>query len=242
MTGKSLIRFVLAFLTALSAGPAIAGTVSYNGKIISTSVRVIDGVAYMPVADAAKAIGGAVTQSGSAYTIQAASTTAAGGANQINGLTGDIGQTLFTGEWRFKALSVTIVRQFQTQYAPDARTDNPASANDELVIVNGIVKNAQTSTAPIALLNTLPMDTTITDDSGQSYGAPIDFDRIGDRYGPVSLVPGAAVKFNAVFDCPTGTKLQSLIFSLARYDKYDEMHKPTDVRIDITSANQTAPQ
>jgi len=214
------------------AGAAPAGTAVYNGKVISSHVKVIGGVAYIPLADTARALGGSVAKDGEGYAIESSSG-AAGGSNQINGLNGKIGQMLFTGSWRFEVTSVTIVQSFTEQYRPQPTTINPAGANDELVVVSGIVKNGQKDTEQLFMRTANPNDNTITDNQGASYGGPLDYDFPSDSgYGP-QLAPGAASKFNMVFQCPKGTTLQSLIFTVKDFGSAPAK----DVRVDISSAN-----
>lgn len=59
---------------------AAAGKLVINGETASTDVRVINGRAYAPIGDVAKALGMEVTKSGMTYTM-----TIPGGANQLQG-------------------------------------------------------------------------------------------------------------------------------------------------------------
>jgi hypothetical protein len=240
MSQKSILNTSSAIFIGLAASVAMApvvkaasaGTAVYNGKVISSHVKVIGGVAYIPLADTARALGGSVAKDGQGYAIEASSD-AAGGANQINGLNGKIGQMLFTGSWRFEVTGVTIASTFTEQYRPQPTTITPEGANDELVIISGIVKNGQKDTEQLFMRTANPNDNTITDNQGASYGGPLDYDFASDSgYGP-QLAPGAASKYNMVFQCPKGTTLQSLIFTVKDYGSAPSK----DVRVDISSAN-----
>ena len=91
-------------LGALAAAAALAqGGVRLilNGKVASTDVRMINGRPYAPLADIARATGQVLVKKGSGYEI-----IAQGGANQVEGLHGKVGDTLFDGKWRFKVVDV----------------------------------------------------------------------------------------------------------------------------------------
>jgi hypothetical protein len=224
-----LISAVAVTGIAVAAYAAVTSSVTYNGNVISHDVRVIDGRPFIPLADAARALGGSVVKTAQNYEI-APGAAKAGGANQINGLNGKIGQMLFTGKWRFEVLSVNVTQQYQTVLASSPNTDNPTGSNDELVVVNCLVKNAQTETSQLMLRTENPMDTTVTDNQGVSYGRPIDFDFAGGSgYGP-TMAPGAAVKFAVVFDVPKGTTVNDLIMSLATLEDRDH---PADARVSL---------
>src|SRR5689334_457235 len=98
----------LAVGVGATAALAQAGrTLILNGEVASRDVRVIDGRPYVPVADVAKALGQTVVTRGGGWEI-----TAAGGANQIQGLQGKIGDTLFDGRWRFQVVAVEPVDSY----------------------------------------------------------------------------------------------------------------------------------
>ncbi|HEX8237583.1 MAG TPA: hypothetical protein VF600_16620 [Abditibacteriaceae bacterium] len=90
---------------ALTVALGTSGTVAWaatssklvtNGKVASTSVRVIDGKAYVPLSDVATSLGMAVVKNGGDYEIKKA-----GGANQVGNMNGKVGDVLFDGKWRF---------------------------------------------------------------------------------------------------------------------------------------------
>ena len=216
---------LLLITTVLTAAAQELHSVSFKGNVISRDIRVIDGRPYIPLADAARALGGSVVKSGTDYEIQAA-----GGANEVKGLSGTVGQMLFTGKWRFEVLDVKTADHYDSHYQPDSYTWTPSGANDELVVIDCLVKNAQTVPDSPLLRHENAMDTAVTDANGSAY-PPIDFDLIGGGgYGPPSMLPGSSSTFAAIFDVPKGTNLKDLVFSLANLEQRDN---PTNVRISI---------
>lgn len=195
-------------------GPAWADTpapVTYKGQVVSHDVRVIDGRPYVPLADVAKILGGSVAKGDGGYTIEAA-----GGANQINGLQGKVGQMLFGGKWRFEVVSFTRVPTFTTQYSATSTTVSPTGANDELVVASCLVKNGEKSEEQIIMREYGAAHSALTDDQEVSYPC-IDWDYGGgSSYGP-TLLPGSAQHFNLVFSVPKATNLKDLVEGVAAF-------------------------
>jgi hypothetical protein len=202
----------------------------YNGDIVSRSVRVIDGEAYVPLSDVARIVHGSAVRSGDGYTIQAGGAgPLAGGANQVNGLSGAVGQMLFTGKYRFEVTAITRVPQFTTQYEPTPETITPEGTNDEVVVVSCIVKNGVNQPRQMVFRRGDMGNTALTDDQGQSY-VPKDLDFPGGSgYGP-TMLPGASTHVNVTFSVPKGTKLTSFICTLTSF----EDNNPKDVRVALT--------
>src|SRR6187551_156373 len=101
--GRSFFAAVLG-VSALAAASALAQNgvrLILNGKVASTRVRMINGAPYAPLADIARATGQTLVKRGGGYEI-----IAAGGANQVEGLRGKVGDTLFDGKWRLKVTDV----------------------------------------------------------------------------------------------------------------------------------------
>lgn len=204
-------------------------TLQYKGDVVSKGVRMVDGVPYVPLSDVAHILGGTAAKTAGGYQIaMPAAPAAAGGANQVNGLAGKIGDTLFTGKWRFQVTGVTRAPQFQTQYEPTTETVAAQGGNDEVVNVACYVKNGVAQPRQLGLRTGSTYDTALTDDQGQSY-PPIHFDFAGGSgYGP-TMLPGAAVHFNVYFEVPKGTNLKDLVFSLWSY----EDTKVANVRVSL---------
>lgn len=223
--------------TKIAAGALIAGlttaawaattaSLTYNGNVVSHDVRVIDGRPYVPVADVAKILGGSVAKGDAGYAITGGAV--AGGANQVNGLQGKVGEMLFTGKWRFEITSVTHAQTFTTQYSSDSSTLTPNAPNNELVVLAGIVKNATPKDHQLIMSVHDLNHTALTDDQENSF-PPKQFDFIGSSfYGP-DMLPGSEKHFNMVFDVPKNTNLKDLICSLCSYDD----STPVDVRVSL---------
>jgi hypothetical protein len=233
--GAGLALMVGVATTALAQGGIrlIAG-----GQTVSTGIRLIGGRPYVPLADMARAMNGtAVKRPDGAYEIvregaDRIAPVVAGGANEVRGTSGKIGQVLFTGKWRFAVLSVDRAATYDSRFLADKQTFTPAGDSEELVIVRCRLKNGQ-KTAQKAMLSAVhPHNIALTDDQGQSY-APKDFDkRGGDTDTGPSLLPGAQTEFAIIFSVPKGTALKDLVFSLqTAYDDYPD--GGTDVRISL---------
>jgi len=179
----------------------------------------------------AHALGWKVTPHGDGYEIvtgsggEASAHTAPGGANEVRGENGKVGDWFFNGYWHFQVKSLDRAAEYNFHFSPSPYTSKPSGANDELVVVTCQIKNGhQEAEEPILTAHGLgTQKTALTDDQGQSY-APMDFDVRGG-----ALVPGAAKSFGVVFSVPKGTHLQSLIFTLYGFGMTST--KPTNVRV-----------
>jgi hypothetical protein len=151
--------------------------------------------------------------------------TAAGGANQVEGLQGKIGDTLFDGKWRFEVLRVDRVDSYAMK---NKATNDYAIYNTTAEFSDGVFRPKQgQSLVAIAcrVKNGLKQNqalwrpnsdthTALTDDQGQSY-PPIAYDM--PESGPFqskALLPGAAMEFTVLFTAPEGTTLKDLVFTL----------------------------
>jgi hypothetical protein len=228
----------LAFtLTLAAVALAQSGVrLMFHGKTVSNDIHMINGKAYVPLTDMAKAMGGKVVKIDDGYSIQTdgGDSVPAGGANEVNGLKGTLGQMLFTGKWRFEAVSVSRAPTYDSQYLPDHRTFEPSGENQELVMVKCRLKNAMTTTETAMLSPIHPHNIALADDQGQSY-APLGFDKNVDSTdeGP-HMLPGSQTDFVVIFSVTKGTHLKDLVFSLQRaYD--DTPDGGVDVRISLGS-------
>jgi len=209
-----------------------------GGKTASTDIRIIAGKPYVPLADMAKAMNGAaVKHKGGGYeiTLGGVDTTTpeagsvAGGANQVQGTQGKIGQVLFNGKWRFSVLGIEHVASYDSRFLADKRTFAPNGGTEELVIVQCRMKNGQNETKMAMLSPIHPRHTALADNQGQSY-PPLDYDKRGGHTdeGP-DMLPGSQTEFAIIFSVPKGTALKDLVFSIQ--NAYDDT--ATDVRISL---------
>ena len=213
-----------------------------GGKTASTDIRIIDGRPYVPLSDMAKAMkGSAVKHKGGGYeiTLPSVDTTTpeagavvAGGANEVKGTQGKIGQVLFNGKWRFSVLSIDHAASYDSKFLPDKQTFAPAGDTEELVIVHCRMKNGQKDTQMAMLSPVHPHHTGLADDQGQSY-APMGYDKRGGSSdeGP-KLLPGAQTEFAILFSVPKKTVLKDLVFSIQNAYE-DTPEGGTDVRISL---------
>lgn len=242
MSEKTLrpLKVLTALLTLGVAGAVLAQagkSLTYKGAVVSRDLRLISGRPYVPLADVARMLGGAAVKSGAGYAIRETdsdTTAPAGGANQVNGLRGKVGQVLFTGLWRFQVLSVDRASSYATKYQENAETITPRGSNDELVVLTCQIKNAQKVAKGAILSPNSAHNTALADDQGQSY-PPLRFDKRGGDLsasnGPIML-PGSSQTFAVVFSVPKGTTLKDLVFSLQRWYE-DDPNGGTDVRISL---------
>lgn len=213
-------------------------TLIVNGKSTSADVRMIGESAYVKLSDVAKALDMTVVKRGSGqYEL-----TKTGGANQVNGLTGKIGDTLFDGYWRFTVLSVESPDSYtmKTDSEPYGRGGyewnrttrllRPAQGYALVVIQcrvsNGVKERRTLWTA----ISDDRIRTALADDSGSSR-PPVAYDFEGAPIQTQYLLPGAQLTFPVIFSVPTGTKLTDLVFTL-KDNQTDR--KGIDVRVSLS--------
>lgn len=168
----------------------------------------------------------------------------AGGANQVEGLNGKVGQMLFDGKWRFQVQSVqeglatyTLkVLASEQDYARyhDVADEDPSThiftpkEGNTLVAIKCIAKNAQNKQQQLDFYLNEPK-TALTDDQGNSY-PPIAYDMISKgAWMTKPLLPGSGEDMTILFAVPTGTKLKDLVVTLKNWSD----HKGHDVRVSL---------
>ncbi len=228
-------------LAALIGTAAVAFRLSdrliYNGKSTPIETRSIGGNTYVKLADVARALDLTVVNRGGGQFELAK----AGGANQVAGLTGKIGDTIFDGSWRFTVLSVQTADSYTMKtdgqpYGADApyqwvqasQTLRP-TAGHTLLILNCKVSNGMPDRHT---LWTAPSDerirTALADNQGSSY-PPVAYDFQGGPIQTQNLLPGAQLTFPVIFSVPTDAQIDDLVFTL----RTNGMDKKSDVRITI---------
>lgn len=211
-------------------------TLVLNGRVASNDVRIINGKAYVPLEDIAKANDMVVVMTQRGYEIKKA-----GGATPIKGLQGKVGDVLFDGKWRFQVLSVENVGTYHMKYKAtsdyaiyhnvaslDDKTFSPAEGR-KLIAIKCRLTNGRNAMAALWIVNS-DTRTAIADMNGESY-PPIAYDL--DESGPFqskSLVPGAKTDFTVLFSIPDGTALKDLIFTLRTINGTD---KGNDARVSL---------
>lgn len=168
----------------------------------------------------------------------------AGGANQVEGLHGKVGQMLFTGRWRFQVqefqtsdsytLKVPTSEQDYAKYHDVADYDSATHTfkpkeGYAFVAVKALVKNAQTSTQQLGCYLGDPK-TAVTDNKANSY-PPIAYDMLSKgAWVTKPLLPGSGEELTVLFAVPKGTELKDLVFSLNNWSD----NKGKDVRVSLT--------
>ncbi len=172
-----------------------------------------------------------------------------GGANQVTGMNGKIGEMLFDGRWRFQVQEVKEVdtytlnvpgsEQDYSRYHSVA-TDDPTThvftpkPGNTLIAVKCLAKNGQNT---VQQLDCYPPDlkTALTDLEGNSY-APIAYDmRSEGAWTSKKLLPGSSQTMTILFAVPPGTKLKDLVFALKNWsDK-----KVNNLRISLATPATT---
>lgn len=212
----------MAVLAASAFALRAAGTLTIDGHATPADIRTINGSAYVRLADVAKALDMAVVpKGGGSYEL-----TKAGGANQIGGRTGKIGDTLFDGKWRFTVLSVDTPDTYTMK--TDAQTYNERQTagydssthvikpgrNYGLVILKVRVSNGTKARKTLwTAISDERVHTAIADTDGGSH-SPVAYDFSGGPTQTDYILPGAQMTFNVVFSLPTDTKPKDLVFTL----------------------------
>jgi hypothetical protein len=225
---------IAAALAGMSGAVALAqgGTKLYlNGALVSSKVKVIGGVPYVPVSDVAASQGMQVAKRADGFNL-----VPAGGANQLSGrFTGAIGKPLFTGQYSLLVKSVEEAQKYEGKYK-NLYGRGEAGPSETLLLVTCQVKNGMKTKQNLVFANwkyrgDIQTNTSLADSEGHSY-EPYLWDIKPTETAPdgVTLLPGAAVDFVIIFKVPKGTQPKDLVYSFMRYeDRTDK--KPLDVRI-----------
>ena len=194
---------IVAAVAAVWAAQALRVTV--NGKAVQA--RMIDGSLYVKASDVAAALDMQVTKSGGTYAIKAA-----GGANQLEGVNGKIGQEIFTGKWKFLVKSAQRLDKYMLRYA-DSKFELSAEPGQDLVVVECRFKNAVRESAFI-YFNGMG-NTALTDMEEHAYKI-----KWMDSPGGVAdtLLPGSAKDFALVFAVPHSAELKDLVYTVEPVD------------------------
>jgi hypothetical protein len=239
MKGKLKLQILVgaAAISAVALAAQAGKALYINGTKASSDVRTINGKVYVPLNDVAKALGMTVQPKSGGYEM-----IKAGGAGQIaNKNVGNLGEEIFTGKWRFTALSVEHVQNYTPQYAPkDAWRILEAKDGEELIVVKCRVKNGTAKKDELVFANWEDSNTALTDMDEQSYQpTTYGFDLKADESSPdgANLLPGAAVNFNLIFRVPAGTREKDLVFTAIRYDMRGKLDQkkdpPQDIRVHL---------
>jgi hypothetical protein len=212
--------FIGACGVAAVAMAAQSGRVMMNGKVVSADTRVINGTTYVKLADVAKALEMTIVKKGSDLEL-----VKAGGANQLQGTNGKLGEELFTGQWKFTATKMSRVQSYKGKHNPNITWETEAEPGHELVVVDCRFKNGVNKTVYM-YFNGLG-NTSLTDMSENVYAV-----KLYDSKGGVAenILPGAAKEFTIVFSVPKGTEVKDLIYTI---EPVSGEYKKVDLRISL---------
>lgn len=191
-----------------------------NGKVASREVRTLDGKAYVPVSDVARALGQNVISVSGGYEI-----TLPGGANQVSGLTGKVGDVLFDGSWRFQVNQVSEVQNYKERYTEKDPKEWQAADGGKLIVVDVTLKNGMN------FANWLQMysgDEKILTSLAGADGSSVKFTSFdmhtasgmhygggGDWDNTPKMLPGSEQKFTILFKAAKDFAVKDLVFTLA---------------------------
>lgn len=216
------------------ASLAVAQTVRtliINGKTASTDIRIIDGRAYVPLADIAKALDLGISIKGSTYEL-----TKAGGTGQVNGLMGKTGDWLFDGGWRFRVNNTFKTDKYTAKNDWYGENEFEAPEGKEMIIVEYSYRNGGKE-----MYNFSIGKTSLAGKDGTAFSlASNDFPFDGSRLFSQGLMPGSQGDGALIFFVKSGFELKDLILTvdeLAGYDDSTRPKKPTVFRISLQSEN-----
>lgn len=193
-----------------------------NGSLASSSVIEVNGTAYVPLKDMAKAMSMTVNKTSRGYELSPA-----GGANMVHGLQGKVGDDLFNGFVRFKVVKVIRGKSYTNQFSGDNEAITPYPDANDLVVVVCRLKNATNGTMNLGL----PGDqlTGLTDMDEHSFSPRNGTSADIPSRGP-NLLPGAACDFALTFDVPAGATLKDLVYDV---QDFDLKHKTKPFRVSL---------
>lgn len=197
------ISAVVSVVAALAYGALSAGRLVISGKEVQTDFVSQNGKTYVPIADVAKALGMTATKIDGGYEIKPA-----GGANQVQGMNGKVGEQLSCGAFLFKVTDVVETDTFDFEHSVHHEVAFPDG--NKLVVVKIRVKNA---TKVVQSLDTLGGNLScLTDDAEHSYKSEnLDGPRAPD------MLPGSASDFNLIYSVPKATVLGDVVYQLHTY-------------------------
>jgi len=203
-----------------------------DGSVVSSDVRTIEGRAYVPLADVAKAFRRTVVATKDGYDLAEA-----GGANQVGDYSGKVGDVIFTGRWRFTVTGVEEKDAYTQEYDGHKAKIEPKGDDFVLVVVRCRLKNATKEIQSVYLIGmvpgyqTLPYGrTSLTDQTEHGYTL-YTHDAQTDEGVTSKILPGAAQEFALIFNVPRNMKRKDLIFSITTPAGPDK--NGTDVRVSL---------
>lgn len=229
MQWKTGLKLGVSAIAVFAAGMVFAQagkTLYMNGKPVSRGLITQGGKVYAPIADIAKGLDMTVIPKADGFEIAPA-----GGANQLGGMTGKVGDLINAGQFTFKVVRVqrgaTYTRQF------DGTNVENAPEGDDMVAVVCRLKNALKK--PVMLSLTGGESTALTDQEEHSFQPYSGLTRdVPGGFAGYKALPGAAADFAILFHVPKATKLKDFVYQIDTLGERDV--KKTIFRVSIPDA------
>ena len=209
-------------MSLVRAANAPGSNLYIGGGLASSRVIQQGGIAYVPVADVARALNQVVVAKADGYAI-----TPAGGANQVSGLNGKIGDRLTDGQLMISVVKAFRTDKYQTVFG-DSRGVTPDGGNDDVVVAVLRVKN-MLKEKTVEIYPPHGDSTALTDQDEHTYKSVYT-----DSHDTVpKMLPASACDFALCFSIPKSEKVGDLIFQVFTYGAT----KPSIFRISLASVN-----
>jgi len=190
-----------------------------NGRVATTDVRTINGRAYAPVADIAKALGMTVVSRPNG-TLEL---TKAGGSGPMQGdLNGKVGDWLFDGGWRFRVDSIDLVDRYNCENDYYGTTEYTAEEGKQLAVVRYAIRNGNKELGGFGFDKTAIAGA--NGDSEPVFANDFRFD--GSLYFSKPILPGAEMRGALLFQVPSGFRAKDLVVTIGDLSHYDEAVRP----------------
>lgn len=212
-----------------------------DGATLSTDVIVVRGRAYLPLADAARAMGRRAVMTGDVYTLvrvspghsesaRKAATQAVSPARSTpkNAMNMDIAG----GGWVLRLLSADVTSSYVRQFGADMDPIAVQRKGDQLVVAHFRLTNASNATKDVYFDRFYAANTAVIDDASRGY-PPLSYDSRNSEYASSRMLPGTMHEFALVFSVPADTRLSELVYSVASAGP-DGADKPIDFRVALT--------
>ncbi len=226
-----------------------------NGRLTTTDVRVINGVAYAPITKIAKAMGQSVTRDRSGYHMSGAASVFRdnfppknqGGTYQLKGLNGKLDEKLSDGVWQMTFSNLRQVESYTDHYTARPYGDQriwKADGTDKLLVLDVLAKNIYGKQMILNLARGDKFHTALASVDGSAYplkgfdlrsgdGAPYGAGGASD--GTNWILPGAQQKFTAIFSVPQDFEAKDLIFTIIYNMEIGGLYRSKDFRVALNA-------
>lgn len=204
---KSVAVFALASVGIFAIAGLAGTTITMGEKSVQTDVVMKNGKVYVPLSDMAKLLDMQVNKLATGYSLDPV-----GGAGQVNGLVGKIGDKLNLGYGTYEFKEMYRGKKYIKKFDPGTVDGREGY---DVVAIQIRFKNATKSKVTIDPFG--DENTAITDTDEHSFqqftGLACDLPNRGPQ-----VLPGAACDFALVFEVPEGATLKDLVYTTKFYD------------------------